>query len=112
MQRIWLSNIKEKKKICITENIDISFGDYSRNYDLKYFGGNDKIEWSRNGDGIYALSNEYGYIFLNKININTSKISRIFENKSVIYGYVFDEKEEKFITLEATSNDPANIFIY
>ena len=112
LQRIWLINIKEKKKICITENIDISFGDYSRNYDLKYFGGNDKIEWSRNGDEIYALSNEYGYIFLNKININTSKISRIFENKSVIYGYVFDEKEEKFITLEATSNDPANIFIY
>ena len=67
---------------------------------------------AENGDEVYALSNEYGYIFLNKININTSKITKLFENKSVIYGYVFDENEEKFITLEASSNDPSNIFIY
>ncbi len=111
-QRVWLINIKDKQKRCITEDIDISFGDYSRNYDLKYYGGNDKVEWSSNGEEIYALSNEYGYIHLNKINIHTAKIEKIFESQSVIYGYCFDINEEKIITLEAKSNDPANIYIF
>lgn len=111
LQRIWLINVKENTKRCLTANIDISFGDYSRNYDLKYYGGNDKIKWSSNGNELYALSNEYGYIHLNKIDIYTSKIVKLFENKSVIYGYTFDKNEEKFITLESKSNDPANLFM-
>lgn len=112
LQKIWLINVNEKTKRCLTANIDISFGDYSRNYDLKYFGGNDKIEWSSNGNELYALSNEYGYIHLNKIDIYTSKIVKIFENNSVIYGYTFDKNEERFITLESKSNDTANIFMF
>ncbi len=112
LQKIWLINVNENTKRCLTANIDISFGDYSRNYDLKYYGGNDKIKWSSNGNELYALSNEYGYIHLNKINIYTSNIVKIFENKSVIYGYIFDKNEERFITLESKSNDTANIFMF
>ncbi len=112
LQKIWLINVNENTKRCLTANIDISFGDYSRNYDLKYYGGNDKIKWSSNGNELYALSNEYGYIHLNKINIYTSNIVKIFENKSVIYGYIFDKNEERFITLESKSNDPANLFMF
>ena len=112
-QKIWTINIKNQKKECISTAIDITFGDYSRNYDIKYYGGNDKIIWDNDGESLYVLSNEKGYIYLNRINIHDRKLKRISNNEnSVIYGYTTDKNRNIFVTVESNSNDPSNLYIY
>tara|TARA_B110000116_G_scaffold90817_1_gene79035 strand:+ start:1104 stop:3080 length:1977 start_codon:yes stop_codon:yes gene_type:complete len=112
-QKIWTINTKNQEKICVSSDIDISFGDYSRNYDIKYYGGNDKITWDNDGESLYALSNEKGYIYLNKINIYDRKLKRITNNNSsVIYGYTTDKNRRVFVTVETNSYDPSNLYIY
>lgn len=61
-QKLWLVDIVTGSGECVSQQHDVSLGDYSRNQDMRRYGGQDGPRWLPDGSALLVLVNERGTV--------------------------------------------------
>jgi len=69
------------------------------------------VSWSTNSKYIYFSYGDSGYRILNKINVKTSKISKLLDGV-VFYGAKIDSRENNAYMIKSDTDKPGEVFSY
>ncbi len=61
-QKLWLVDVASGAGECVSAEHDVSLGDYSRNQDMRRYGGPDGPRWLPDGSALLVLVNERGTV--------------------------------------------------
>jgi dipeptidyl aminopeptidase/acylaminoacyl peptidase len=78
-QRLWLVDVASGTGECVSAAHDVSLGDYSRNQDMRRYGGPDGPRWLPGGDGLLVLTNERGTVNLARFDLATRTLASVTE---------------------------------
>lgn len=107
LQRLWRVSL-DGDKTCLTEHLDISFGDYSRNYDMRRYAGDDGVRIIDGGKTLLVLANAQGTVHLNRFDIASGTLTPLTEGDSVTPA--FSIVDDTLVVLTGDSLNPGNLF--
>ena len=110
LQKLWLVSVADGSGECVTEQFELSLGDYSRNQDMRRYGGDDGPRWLPDGSGLLLLINEGGEVHLAEFTLAERKLTRLTEGDRVIYAFSTDASRETLVVLITTSTQPCDLF--
>lgn len=94
-QRLWIVDVASGEGRCVSTEHDVSFGDYSRNQDLRRTGGSDGPRWLPDGDALLLLANRHGAVRLERFELGSSSLTPIVEGRSVVNAFTIDAHASK-----------------
>jgi dipeptidyl aminopeptidase/acylaminoacyl peptidase len=62
LQKLWIVDVASGRGTCVSADHDVSLGDYSRNQDMRRYGGPDGPRWLPGGRALLVLTNERGTV--------------------------------------------------
>ncbi len=110
LQKLWLVSAADGSAECVTEHLELSIGDYSRNQDLRRYGGDDGPRWLPDGSGLLLLVNEGGEVHLAEFALASRTLTRLTEGDRVIYAFSTDASRETRVVLITSSIHPCDLF--
>ncbi|MBM3450623.1 MAG: S9 family peptidase [Armatimonadetes bacterium] len=111
-QRIWLVDAASGHGRCLTAHIDRTIGDYSRNQDLRGYGGDDGLRWLPDGSALLGLVNEAGTTHIHEFNAETGENRPLTDGDSVIFAFAADTARETIVALRTTDTEPGDLFTF
>lgn len=78
-QKLWIVDVSTGASECVTAEHDVSLGDYSRNQDMRRYGGPDGPRWLPDGKAILVLTNLRGMVNVARCNLETRELTPITE---------------------------------
>ena len=88
-QRLWLVDVANGTGECVTAGHDVSLGDYSRNQDMRRYGGADGPRWLPDGRSIVVLANRRGCVNLELVDLPTGSMKALSEGDHSICAFTF-----------------------
>ena len=110
LQKLWLVSVADGSGECVSEHLELSLGDYSRNQDLRRYGGDDGPRWLPDGSGLLLLVNEGGEVHLAEFKLADRSLTRLTEGDRVIYAFSADAGRDTRVVLITTSTHPCDLY--
>ncbi|MCB0046558.1 MAG: S9 family peptidase [Caldilineaceae bacterium] len=110
-QMLWLVNVADGTADCTTRNFDRALGDYSRNYDLRRYGGNDGPRWRQNGEELYVLINEGGSVDLGIVERRSGAVRQLTQGNHSVFAFTMDHSQERIVLLIGDDMNPGDLFV-
>lgn len=96
----------------MTEQIDRAIGDYSRNYDLRRYGGDDEPRWLPDGTGLLLLINEAGTVQASiSFRIADGTLTPLTNGDQVVTAFSIDPTARTVVALIGDSQNPGDLFL-
>lgn len=111
LQKLWIVSVCSGEAECVTEHLDICLGDYSRNQDMRRYGGDDGPRWSADGEQILVLTNEYGSVCLASFTLKTKTLCCLTEEHMVVFAFSADCKHSRIVLLITDNSHPCDLFV-
>ena len=111
LQKLWIVSVCSGQAECVTEHLDVCLGDYSRNQDMRRYGGDDGPRWSADGEQILVLTNEDGGVCLASFTLKTKTLCRLTERESVVYAFAADCTHAQTVVLVTDTCRPCDLFV-
>jgi dipeptidyl aminopeptidase/acylaminoacyl peptidase len=108
---LWLVDTTSGAGRCVTAQIDRAIGDYSRNYDLRRYGGDDEPRWLPDGSGLLLLINDAGTVQLNKFTLADGSLTPLTEGDSVVAAFSTDPAARSIVVLLGDSRNPGDLYL-
>ncbi len=89
-QRLWIVDVASGDGRCVSDEHDVSFGDYSRNQDLRRTGGADGPRWLPGGDALLLLANRHGAVRLERFDLAEATLTPLVEGRRVVSAFTVD----------------------
>jgi dipeptidyl aminopeptidase/acylaminoacyl peptidase len=86
-QKLWLVDVASGAGRCVTREHDVSLGDYSRNQDMRRYGGPDGPRWLPDGSALLVLVNERGTVNLARFDVATGSLTHVTEGDHSICAF-------------------------
>jgi dipeptidyl aminopeptidase/acylaminoacyl peptidase len=113
-QQVWCVPVDAEREAApesLTRTLDISFGDASRDADLRGYGGNDGPQWKPDGDGLWVLLNEEGTTHLAQLKEDTGReLTRLTQGEQVVNAFSVDASGSRMVLLMATGTNPCDLY--
>ena len=74
-RKLWIFSVPSGKAECVTNNLDVSLGDYSRNQDMRLSGGDYGPRWSADRKFVLVLVNEKGAVHLASFSLQSKELT-------------------------------------
>ncbi len=110
-QRLWLISVADGSARCVTKHIDRTLGDYSRNYDMRRYGGDDSPRWIPDGSGLLILVNEGGMVHLHELSLADGSLKQLTTGDLVVEAFTLDANATRIALLIGDDLNPGDIFI-
>ena len=110
-QRLWLVSVADGSAQCVTQHIDRTLGDYSRNYDMRRYGGEDGPRWLPDGSGLLILVNEGGMVHLYQFSLADGSLQQLTRGDRVVKAFTMDANARRRALLIGEDLNPGDIFI-
>jgi dipeptidyl aminopeptidase/acylaminoacyl peptidase len=110
-QKLWLVTVVDGSASCVTEHIDKTLGDYSRNYDMRRYGGADGPRWLPDGTELLVLVNEAGSIHLHRFDPTSKQLIPLTAGDKVVTAFSTDRSCERVVLLIGDSLNPADLYL-
>ncbi len=110
LQKLWLIKLEDGFKECVSEHIDMSFGDFSRNQDMRRYGGDDGPKWAQDSRSLLVLTNEQGTVNLASFSLESRTLSALTTGNHAVFAFSADSTQETIITLITTDTNPCDLF--
>lgn len=107
---LWLIDVASGAGRCVTAQIDRAIGDYSRNYDLRRYGGDDEPRWLPDGTGLLLLINEAGTVHLHRFTLADGTLSRLTDGDCVVSAFSIDPAARSIAVLLGDSQSPGDLY--
>ncbi|MCU0493127.1 MAG: S9 family peptidase [Chloroflexaceae bacterium] len=108
---LWLITVATGEKRCLTRHVDRALGDYSRNADLRRYGGDDEPRWLPDGSGLLVLLNEAGTVHLNQFDLGSGQMTPRTSGDSVVTAFSMDNTGERVVLLLGDSLNPGDLYL-
>ncbi len=110
-QMLWLVSAADGTAACVTRDFDRALGDYSRNYDLRRYGGNDGPRWLADGDRLYVLINEAGSVDLGVVDRRTGAATPVTAGRHAVFAFTMDDRADTVVLLIGDDMNPGDLFV-
>lgn len=107
---LWLVDVVSGAGRCVTGRIDRAIGDYSRNYDLRRYGGDDEPRWLPDGSGLLVLVNEAGTVHLNHFSLADESLTPLTAGDRVVTAFSIDPAARSVVVLMGDSQSPSDLY--
>ena len=94
-QMLWLIDVATGVGRCVTQHIDRALGDYSRNYDLRRYGGDDGPRWLPGGEQILVLINEAGSVDLAELDLGSGQATMLTQGRHSVFAFSMDSQRDQ-----------------
>lgn len=111
LQKLWIVSVPGGKAECVTQHLDVSLGDYSRNQDMRRYGGDDGPRWSADGKSLLVLLNETGTVHLASFSLQTKELNPLTRGDKVIFAFSSESRQERSVVLITDSTNPCDLFV-
>lgn len=78
-QKLWIVDVASGAGRCVSAHHDVSLGDYSRNQDMRRYGGPDGPRWLPDGRSLLVLTNERGTVNLARFDLDDGSLVPLTE---------------------------------
>lgn len=109
-QRLWLVSVADGSATCATEWLDRTLGDYSRNADMRRYGGADGPRWLPNGSGLLVLVNEAGTVQLTRLSLTENSATPLTEGDHAVVAFSTDARGETIVVLVGEDLNPGDLY--
>jgi dipeptidyl aminopeptidase/acylaminoacyl peptidase len=110
-QMLWLVNVADGTATCVTRDFDRALGDYSRNYDLRRYGGDDGPRWLPDGGQLYVLINEAGSVDLGVVDATTGAVSTVTSGRHSVFAFSMDQAAGTLVLSIGDDMNPGDLFV-
>ncbi len=110
-QRLWIVSTRDGSARCVTSHLDLTFGDYSRNMDMRGYGGDDRPRWLPGGGGLLILANERGGVHLCEFSLESGQLTRLTSGNQVVSAFSVDRACQMIVMLIEHDLDPGNLYV-
>ncbi len=107
---LWLVDVASGAGRCVTAELDRAIGDYSRNYDLRRYGGDDEPRWLPDGSGLLLLVNEAGTVHLNRLSLTDGGLTPLTTGDQVVTAFSLDPAARTLVALIGDSQNPGDLY--
>ncbi len=76
-QKLWLVDAASGAGTCVSAEHDVSLGDYSRNQDMRRYGGPDGPRWAPDGTSLLVLVNERGTVNVARFDVERRSLEHV-----------------------------------
>ena len=111
LQKLWLITVATGSKTCVSSAHDVSLGDFSRNQDMRRYGGNDGPRWSADGKRLLVLLNEKGTVQLASFSTETNDLTALTTGDHAIFAFTSNPEQTRIITLITDNTNPCDLFL-
>jgi dipeptidyl aminopeptidase/acylaminoacyl peptidase len=115
VQKLWLVCPNTGEAECLTEDFEHPFGDYSRNYDLRGYGGmlhgDDNPKWSPDSSELLVLVNEEGTVHLARVSRADGTVEKLTEGVMSINTFSVDASFEKVAVTMEDDTKPNDLYL-
>jgi len=108
---LWLIDTTSGVGRCVSSHIDRAIGDYSRNYDLRRYGGDDEPRWLPDGSGLLLLINEAGTVQLCKLSLADGTLTWLTRGDWVVSAFSADPTGTNLVLLIGDSLNPGDLYL-
>lgn len=105
-QMLWFVSVADGTATCVTEQLDRALGDYSRNQDLRRYGGDDGPRWLPDGQSLFVLVNEAGSVDLYQIDREDGTATARTQGKHSVVAFSTDPTFETIVALIGDDMNP------
>jgi dipeptidyl aminopeptidase/acylaminoacyl peptidase len=109
-QKLWIVDVAERRKTCVSEAFDLSFGDYSRNADMRRYGGDDGPRWLPDGKGLLLLVNEGGAVNLGRFDLDNRTLTPVTEGDHAVIAFTIDDHGQRAAMILSDSLNPGDVY--
>ena len=109
-QMLWLVSVTDGTATCVTEQLDRALGDYSRNQDLRRYGGDDGPRWLPDGQRLFVLVNEAGSVDLYRINRADGAATALTQGKHSLVAFSTDPTYQTIVALIGDDMNPGDLY--
>ena len=110
-QYLWLIDVASGKGRCVTAWLDRALGDYSRNSDMRRYGGEDGPRWLPNGEKLLALVNEHGSVDLIEIDPAQEQATPLTQGKHSVVAFTLDSSCQTAVLLIGDDLNPGDLYL-
>ena len=111
-QMLWLVSVAAGTARCITAGYDRALGDYSRNSDMRRYGGDDGPRWLPDGQSLYVLTNEAGSVDLAQVTVARGEVTRLTEGRHSVVAFTMDSAGERLALLIGDDMNPGDLYCF
>jgi dipeptidyl aminopeptidase/acylaminoacyl peptidase len=108
---LWLIDVASSTGRCVTEQIDRAIGDYSRNADMRRYGGDDEPRWSPDGTSLLLLINDAGTVQLNRFTTADGTLTPLTSGDQVVTAFSQDKAAQTTVVLMGDSLNPGDLYL-
>ena len=110
-QQLWGVSIENRRGTCLTRNIDLTFGNYSRDGDIRGYGGEDKPVWLPGSAELLVLANEKESTSLYLFSVIERKLTRILDSGGAVLAFTTDAARQRAVLLYADESEPGDLYL-
>ncbi|MBC8078497.1 MAG: PD40 domain-containing protein, partial [Chloroflexales bacterium] len=110
-QMLWLVTVANGLGRCVTTHIDRAFGDYSRNGDMRRYGGDDGPRWHPDGTSLLVLNNEAGAVHLCRFTLADGSLTPLTDGDCCVVAFSTDAEQKQTVALVGASINPGDIYL-
>ena len=110
-QSLWLVDVATGQGVCATDWLDRALGDYSRNADMRRYGGDDGPRWLPGGEKLLALINEHGSVELAEIDPRGRKAIRLTQGTHSVVAFSLDRACRAVVLLIGDDLNPGDLYL-
>ena len=111
LPRLWLVSTSDGSASCVSCELELAIGDYSRNYDLRRYGGDDRPRWLPDGSGLLLLTNQAGTIDLQHFMIAGARLTPLTSGDQVVSAFSTDRSGRVVVALIGSSVEPGDLYV-
>ncbi|MEZ4640346.1 MAG: S9 family peptidase [Caldilineaceae bacterium] len=109
-QYLWLVDVSTGEGTNATAWLDRALGDYSRNSDMRRYGGDDGPRWIDGGKRLLVLVNEGGSVFLAEIDPAAQTMTPLTSGRQSVIAFTVDRSEVAAVLLIADDMNPGDLY--
>jgi dipeptidyl aminopeptidase/acylaminoacyl peptidase len=109
-QKLWIVDVASRRKTCVSEKFDLSFGDYSRNADMRRYGGDDGPRWLPDGKSLLLLVNDSGAVNLGRFDLDQRTLTPITKGDHAVIAFSIDNSGRRAAIILGDSLNPSDVY--
>ena len=109
-QKLWIVEVPSGEGRCVSAHFDVSFGDYSRNQDLRRSPGSDGPRWLPDGEALLLLANRRGTVHLERFDLGSGELVPLTSGDRVVSAFTVDVAGERAALRITDGTTPDEIF--
>lgn len=109
-QKLWIVDVASGQGSCVSAHHDVSFGDYSRNQDMRRYGGPDGPRWLPGERSLLLLLNERGTVNVARFDLDDGTITPVTIGDHSVYSFTLSTTGDRIACVVGDHVNPGDVW--